>query len=261
MKVADINNDGAPELYSIDIGFDPSDAINVLYMNDGSGFFSDETANRLPPEVFIWNNDADFADFDRNGFADMFMINVIPGGPAADFLYFNSDGFFSDQSAHLPPIIDFNASTAVADMERDGDTDIFISAASGTAGVGAPDLLYENVLPPVGIAAETGKYPSQFILFQNYPNPFNPSTNLGFQIPQGGRSDFSKGARGFVTLEVFDVTGQKVATLISKELPPGEYEVRWDGRDDAGQKVGSGVYIYRLRAGQFEQSKKMLLLR
>jgi hypothetical protein len=265
MEVADINNDGAPELYSIDIGFSVAEALNVLYMNDGSGFFSDETANRLPPETVIWNNDAEFADFDRNGFADLFMINVVPGGPAPDFLYFNSGGFFSDQSSHLPPVIDFNASTAVADMERDDDTDIFISVAPESLGTGLPDLLYENVLPQVSLEPDPFILSEKFTLFQNYPNPFNPSTNIGFRLPAGvsqaGIADFPEGASGFVSLEVFDVTGQKTATLLSRELSSGDYVVQWNGRDDAGREVGSGIYIYRLRAGKHIQSRKMLLIR
>jgi len=251
MKTTDINNDGAPELYSINVGFATSEALNILYLNNGSGFFTDETANRLPPETFTWNNDAEFADFDHNGFLDMFMINVVPGGPAPDFLYFNSGGFFSDQSAHLPSLIDFNFSAALADMEHDNDADIFISATPETIGVGLPDLLYENIIPPVGLEIDPLPVSGNFHLFQNFPNPFNPSTNLGFGI-----ADF-----GFIRLELFDVTGRKVATLVSKELPPGNYEVQWDGRDDAGRAVGSGVYIYRLRVGDFTQSRKMLLIR
>jgi hypothetical protein len=141
-------------------------------------------------------------------------------------------------------------------MERDGDTDIFISAAPAAISTGLPDLLYENVIPPVGLGQEPLKVSETFALFQNYPNPFNPSTNLGFRI-----ADFPEGASGFVELEVFDITGQKVTTLVHKELPPGEYKVEWDGRDGAGQPVSSGVYIYRLRAGKFFQSCKMLLIR
>jgi photosystem II stability/assembly factor-like uncharacterized protein len=96
---------------------------------------------------------------------------------------------------------------------------------------------------------------ASFKLEQNYPNPFNPSTNLGFGI-----SDF-----GFVTLEIFDVSGRKVATLVGKELTPGEYAVQWNGRNDAGQAVGSGMYFYRLEVSgketSFQQTRKMLLVR
>jgi len=93
--------------------------------------------------------------------------------------------------------------------------------------------------------------PEYFRLEQNYPNPFNPRTNLGFGI-----SDF-----GFVSLSIFDVVGKKIIILVEKELPPGEYEVQWDGRDSAGRKVESGVYFYTLKAGGFQATRKMVLAR
>lgn len=110
-------------------------------------------------------------------------------------------------------------------------------------------------------------------LFPNYPNPFgeshssrsNPSTNFGFRIsdfpPRSG--SFGEGGlrSGTINIAVFDITGRKVITLVDKALPPGEYQVQWNGRDDAGKEVGSGVYIYRLSAGGFTQSRKMLLVR
>jgi hypothetical protein len=105
--------------------------------------------------------------------------------------------------------------------------------------------------PLVGIAEPYSVIAEGVVLEQNYPNPFNPLTNLGFRIAD----------LGFVNLEIFDVTGRKTATLVKKELPPGEYEILWDGRDETGREVGSGVYIYRLKSGNFTQSRKMLLLR
>jgi len=94
-------------------------------------------------------------------------------------------------------------------------------------------------------------FPDKIELRQNYPNPFNPLTNLRFEI-----SDF-----GFVELEIFNVNGQKIATLVSKELPPGEYEVQWDARDDAGREVGGGVYFYRLTVNGYSLAGKALYLK
>jgi hypothetical protein len=88
--------------------------------------------------------------------------------------------------------------------------------------------------------------PNNFYLEQNYPNPFNPTTNIGFKIAD----------RGFVSLKVFDVLGNEVATLISEEKSPGSYEVSFNAAE-----FGSGVYIYSLRAGSFAQTKKMILLK
>ena len=86
--------------------------------------------------------------------------------------------------------------------------------------------------------------PHQFTLEQNFPNPFNPTTDLRFSI-----ADLR-----FVTLKVFDVLGQEVATLVNGQLPAGSYDVKFDARS-----LSSGVYFYRLSAGGMVQTKKMIL--
>lgn len=88
--------------------------------------------------------------------------------------------------------------------------------------------------------------PEVFLLSQNYPNPFNPETRINFQIPTG--SD--------VSLKVYDVLGREVKTLVSERLQPGSYETTFDGSG-----LASGVYLYRLQAGGFVETKKLLLLR
>lgn len=99
---------------------------------------------------------------------------------------------------------------------------------------------------------------SSFILRQNYPNPFNPLTNIKFEI-----ADFPSGGlrSGYVSLEIFDLIGQKITTLVNGELLPGEYEFRWAGRNDRGQPVPSGVYFYRLQVGRQSETRQMLLIR
>ena len=94
--------------------------------------------------------------------------------------------------------------------------------------------------------------PEDFILSQNYPNPFNPVTLIKYSIP----SVISTGGRNLVTLKVFDVLGNEVATLVNEEKPAGEYVVNFDA-----SKLSSGVYFYQLKAGSFIQTKKMILLR
>ena len=87
---------------------------------------------------------------------------------------------------------------------------------------------------------------NEFTLSQNYPNPFNPSTNFEFQT-----ADF-----GFVSLKVFDILGNEVATLINEELPSGKYEVEFKASN-----LSSGVYFYRFQAGNFIETKKMILMK
>ena len=93
--------------------------------------------------------------------------------------------------------------------------------------------------------------PATVELSQNYPNPFNPTTTISFSLPEAGT----------VRIEVFNVLGQRVRTLLDGELAAGLHSVVWDGRADNGFAVSSGVYFYRLSTGDVRQSRKMLLLK
>jgi hypothetical protein len=104
-----------------------------------------------------------------------------------------------------------------------------------------------------GVGGDVG-LPKAFALGQNYPNPFNPSTTIAFAIPAGRETVKTRVA-------VFDVRGRRVRTLVDSEKEPGYYRVHWDGRDDRGARVGSGVYIYTIDAGDFRATRKMVLTR
>ena len=100
------------------------------------------------------------------------------------------------------------------------------------------------------------EYPSEFSLLQNYPNPFNPTTNIGFKIAD----------LGFVSLKVFDILGNEVATLVNEELTPGEYEVEFPAKGGSASggnaySLPSGVYFYQLEAGNYLETKKMILIK
>ncbi len=106
---------------------------------------------------------------------------------------------------------------------------------------------------PSEVRQGEGNEPAEFRLEQNYPNPFNPSTEIGFQIPV---EDPTRREVSRVTLKVFDVLGREVATLVNEQLKPGNYEVSFDASG-----LSSGTYFYRLRAGEFAATKRMLLVR
>jgi|GEM_PF-6870131 len=93
--------------------------------------------------------------------------------------------------------------------------------------------------------------PRGYALRQNYPNPFNPTTVIDFTVPEGA----------FVSLEVFDAIGRRIATLVSEHLSAGYKRVVWDGKDHLGRRVSSGIYFYKLSAGDFSDTKKMLLVK
>ncbi|HEX3072380.1 MAG TPA: T9SS type A sorting domain-containing protein, partial [Ignavibacteriales bacterium] len=104
----------------------------------------------------------------------------------------------------------------------------------------------------IGIESiDDGNVPEEYALSQNYPNPFNPVTAIRFTMPKSGA----------VTLKIYNILGQEIKTLIDKEFTAGSYEARWNGDTNFGDKAASGVYIYRLEAGSFKATKKMLLLK
>jgi len=102
----------------------------------------------------------------------------------------------------------------------------------------------------VSIGSGTTTHPMEFSLAQNYPNPFNPETEIGFSLPVDCR----------VQLRIYNVTGQLVK-VYQKDYPAGAHSISWDGTNMKGENVGSGIYFYRMEAGDFVQQKKMVLMR
>ena len=94
--------------------------------------------------------------------------------------------------------------------------------------------------------------PNQFALHQNYPNPFNPSTQISFDIPDGGE---------YIMLNIYNILGQNVSTLVNGVMNPGRYTMDWNATDEIGNPVASGIYFYELRSESFTARKKMLLIR
>jgi len=132
----------------------------------------------------------------------------------------------------------FNIKTIVAD--RNGDI------WCGTPYYGIFTIDFE----PSAIGEEAG-IPIPFAVAGNHPNPFNPSTTIDYMLPSSGKA----------SLAVYSVTGQKVRELISGVVPAGSHSVVWDGRDDRGRTVSSGVYISRLTVGGASSARRMLLVR
>lgn len=93
--------------------------------------------------------------------------------------------------------------------------------------------------------------PKEFMLSQNYPNPFNPSTTIRYEIPKSSK----------VVIKVYNMLGQEVRTLVNGNKDRGRYEIVWDGRNQFGNQISSGVYLYRLEAGKVVKTKKMLFIK
>jgi hypothetical protein len=134
-----------------------------------------------------------------------------------------------------------NATTSTRSMFSDGS--LWISA--GTNLRVSALVSYGSGLSAVEPPAEGG-LPAAYALDQNYPNPFNPSTTIRFSVPVAGH----------VSLKIFDVLGQEVATLVDDDVVAGVHTTQWKP-----EGVASGMYLYRLQAGTFNESRKLLLLK
>ena len=99
--------------------------------------------------------------------------------------------------------------------------------------------------------------PQQSALLQNYPNPFNPNTTIPIVVGAGPEGI----DQVEVQLGIYNLLGQKMRTLLEGKRAAGSYQVEWDGRDEEGREVSSGLYLYRLQVGEVQQSRRLLLLR
>ena len=121
---------------------------------------------------------------------------------------------------------------------------MFASIAKSQTVFDSFDNFVLNPIPTSVSASE--QLPNDFALEQNYPNPFNPSTQINFNVAN----------RSNVKLTVFDILGREVATLVDKEMMPGKYNVVFDAGD-----LPAGIYFYKIQAGKYSQTNKMILLK
>ena len=111
---------------------------------------------------------------------------------------------------------------------------------------------YKDLGLPTGVEEiEHDQLPGSFSLSQNYPNPFNPSTTIDFTVPK----------KGNVRIVVYNLLGQQVVTLVDQPMAAGVYRTVWEGCNEAGHAVASGIYFYRMEADNFVSTKKMVLLK
>lgn len=164
-------------------------------------------------------------------------IAYVPGTMTA---YGNDGNHYNDSINRRP-------NTAVADSVADA-----IHYSSDHIPVYAT-FTFGNV---IGISGNQGTIPENFSLGQNYPNPFNPATKINYQIPLLKGVSAGSGQGVLVKLIIYDLLGREAATLVNAQLQPGSYEAVWNAANQP-----SGVYLYTLTAGEFRETKKMILLK
>ncbi|MBX2989861.1 MAG: Omp28-related outer membrane protein [Bacteroidetes bacterium] len=104
---------------------------------------------------------------------------------------------------------------------------------------------------PTSVGNPSNDIPTTFAISQNYPNPFNPTTQF----------DYAVSSRSFISITVYDLLGREVKSLVSDEKAAGVYKAEWDGTDNAGTVLPSGMYLYRMTAGNFSETRKMILMK
>ncbi len=122
-----------------------------------------------------------------------------------------------------------------------------------TATAGMAKELLDEAYEQLG-AQQPSTLPKSYSLAQNTPNPFNPSTTISYTVPEGA-------GQVEVKLTVFNLRGQELTRLVSTSQGPGSYTVNWNGDDSAGRQLSSGVYFYRMQAGDYVATRKMVLLK
>jgi hypothetical protein len=241
-----VGNSSAPCIADVD-----QDGVTDVLIGTSGGtlqYYKNTGTNSAPQYSLVSTS---FNSIDVGNDAMPLMIDV-DGNGKNDLLIGHSEGtlyryeynpsnqqydFITPQFGHID--VKINASPAMVDIDGDGDLDLFIG--NGKGGV----FFYENTTIN-SIEKSRNSTPAKFELQQNYPNPFNPSTIIEYSLP----------VHGFVTLQVYDVLGKKVKTLVETEQSQGRYSVEFNGRE-----MPSGVYFYRLKAGDFTAAKKLLLMK
>jgi hypothetical protein len=144
-----------------------------------------------------------------------------------------------------------NRPTLAVNLSGDSASVYLFSGSVGFSAV-RTSYKYSFALPvPIGITQISENIPGKYILYQNYPNPFNPVTKIKFSIPASVKSE-----RSNVKLIIYDILGREISSLVNDNLKPGEYEASWNA---AG--FSSGIYFYKLYAGNYSETKRMILLK
>lgn len=182
------------------------------------------------------------ADLDRDGVANGLQIEV--------------QGMLDKIATYLPNTDGPDSSWTLLQAQAFYNWDMVTEDRS--LGVHNPQYVYsllavtlQKLDPTTDIKPIDNTRPQAFVLDQNYPNPFNPTTTIKYTIPKAGN----------VKIEIYDITGRLVTTLVNANQATGTYSVVWNGRNSSGQQVGSGIYLYRLQAKDFVAVKKMVMLK
>ena len=276
----DYDNDGYLDIY-VSTQFSYFDH---LLHNDGDGTFSDMTSQEGITHPSNTTMNSVWADYDQDGFLDLYVNTYYSEDLSKNYLYRNNGndnnwlvvelkGSIGNKNGIGARVILF-ANTLFSIREVDGGLGTFQNSLPVEFGLGKVNKVdslvikwpsgivdtYRDIQPNQYLIARENEalissvrededksmIPDFYILDQNYPNPFNSSTTIRFSLPKSG----------FVTLKIYSLLGQEIDTLVSEQKSSGEHEVEWNA-----EGLSSGIYLYRLKAGEFMKTKKLVLQR
>ena len=245
----DVDEDGDLDIYFANVVLFnqtlPTLSQNRLLLNDGTGSFTDETAQRLPPDMDN-SFDADFFDIDRDGDLDVVTANAFPTSLYRAYAN-RGEGVFEEATLqYFPAGMSGNGFDIEAeDFNGDGLPDLYFSSQRGV------DRLLFGRRKATVIEEEEASIPMHSSLEQNYPNPFNGSTIIPYTLVE----------LSHVELSIFNISGQQIKRLVNEVQPAGKYHAIWNGLNDVGQPIGSGVIFYYLSTGSQVSIRRMVLIR
>jgi hypothetical protein len=231
--VADIDRDGL-----LDLAVTKTDDNDVWWYEDSGGHVYVPhvvtTAFSVSPRR-VW-----VTDFDNDTYLDIVVVGG--NGPTGEVAYWQNDGEQNFTYHNIEATGGNRQGLFVIDIDNDTLDDVLVTRA-----VPSDLVIFRN--NGTGTAVATAPRAASLDVRPNYPNPFNPSTTIAFDVSPAGE----------VEVDVFG-DGAKVRTLLHEPVDAGAHEVRWDGRDDRGRRVASGVYVARVRAHGISRTHKMVLL-
>ncbi|MCP4706187.1 MAG: T9SS type A sorting domain-containing protein [candidate division Zixibacteria bacterium] len=237
LAAADLNGNGVCDLA---VANRTTDSVTI-YFNNGDGSYVVQYnyyAGDEPVGIVI-------SDFDADSKLDI----VVPTYWGFDFKFLkgSGNGIFALDTAFSTVGRPYDI--VAGDLDGDSYMDLALSCSQG-------DNLYTminrtSLLLDVEDVSGDDLLPDQYTLYQNYPNPFNPITKIRFSLP----------VSSVIRVEIFNLLGQSIRILVDEKLSAGAKEVVWDGLNNAGRSVSSGIYFYRITANDFVDSRKMILLK
>ena len=249
-KVNDGTADGNEAIVTINVNAvnDPPTPITIISPADSSEIIITINNKNTSRVVFDWTSSIDVEDNELTYLFEyeLKMVNInnetINYYDGKDLLYPGLIITYSEILENLDQFLSAGATLTWSVDVTDGIDTVFSTD--------------ERVIFVIGkyaaLAVDETTIPDEYSLNQNYPNPFNPTTRIQYNLPKPG---------GLVQINIYTLMGQKIVTLVNRNMEAGRYIITWNGMDDLGNPAGAGVYLYQLRANQYIKTKKMVLLK